>query len=119
MQTSSTGIDALGTLDMVDTYVKQVATVDSEDLEGNVLTLNLSGANLDAYGNLATTLMAQPSVSGVSVSTADNQQSDSTDNVTATLTVTLRTIAETNAQAAQGDGSDAGANALDADAASK
>ena len=115
VQTSSTGIDVLGALDMVDRYVKQVAIVDSEDLEGNVLTLNLSGANLDTYGNLATTLMTQPSVSGVSVSTADNQDSDSSDNVTATITVTLRTIAETNAQVAQGNGSNAGANALDAD----
>lgn len=115
VQTSSTGIDALGALDMVDRYVKQVAIVDSEDLEGNILTLSLSGANLDTYGNLATTLMAQPSVSAVSVSTADNQDSDSSDNVTATITVTLRTIAETNAQVAQDDGSNAGANALDAD----
>ncbi|MEE1044916.1 MAG: hypothetical protein U0L51_05425 [Olegusella sp.] len=115
VQTSSTGIDVLGALDMVDRYVKQVAIVDSEDLEGNVLTLNLSGANLDTYGNLATTLMTQPSVSGVSVSTADNQDSDSSDNVTATITVTLRTIAETNAQVAQGNGSNTGANALDAD----
>ena len=115
VQTSSTGIDVLGALNMVDKYVKQVAIVDSEDLEGNVLTLNLSGANLDTYGSLATTLMTQPSVSGVSVSTADNQDSDSSDNVTATITVTLRTIAETNAQVAQGDGSTAGANALDAE----
>ena len=115
VQTSSTGIDALGALDMVDRYVKQVAIVDSEDLEGNILTLSLSDANLDTYGNLATTLMAQPSVSGVSVSTADNQDSDSSDNVMATITVALRTIAETNAQVAQDDGSNAGANALDAD----
>lgn len=116
VQTSSTGIDVLGTLNMVDTYVKPVAVVESEDLEGNVLTLGLSGANLDAYGNLATTLMAQSNVSGVSVSTADSKDSDSNENVKATLTVTLRTIAETNAQEAQADGSTAGANAASKDA---
>lgn len=95
MSITSSGlrVDALEALNLVDRFVVPSARVASLSLVGNTLTLNLTNISLDGVGKLASTLYGQDIVENVSVSTAATQETASED-VTATMTITLATVAE-------------------------
>lgn len=95
MSITSSGlrVDALEALNLVDRFVAPSARVASLSLVGNTLTLNLTNISLDGVGKLASTLYGQDIVENVSVSTAATQETASED-VTATMTITLATVAE-------------------------
>lgn len=95
MSITSSGlrVDALEALNLVDRFVAPSARVASISLVGNTLTLNLTNISLDGVGKLASTLYGQDVVENVSVSTAATQETASED-VTATMTITLATVAE-------------------------
>lgn len=114
VQTSSTGIDVLGALDLVDAYVKPSATVDAESIQDATMTVEVSGASLDTVGKIANTLRQQPQVAAVTVAAANNQQTSSSESVVVTLTITLNTIAQTNAVAGGAQPGTAGSNAVGA-----
>ncbi len=82
-------VDALTALDLVDTQVRSSATVTSESLKNNTLTLGLSNVSLDTIGKLVSSLYAQSIVSDVSVSTAATTSTSASD-VTATMVITLK-----------------------------
>lgn len=95
MSITSSGlrVDALEALNLVDRFVAPSARVASISLVGNTLTLNLTNISLDGVGKLASTLYEQDVVENVSVATAATQETASED-VTATMTITLATVAE-------------------------
>lgn len=82
-------VSALDALSLVDRFVRPSATVASLDLQGNVLSLNLSNITLDEVGKLVSTLYEQDIVANVSVSTAATQQT-SAEDVVAALAITLQ-----------------------------
>lgn len=84
---SSSGVDATEVLSLVETYVMPSATVKSASLEGANLTLNLVDVPLDTVGEIVNTLQEQTLVESVSVTTAQNNRTDST--TAATLQVAI------------------------------
>ena len=82
-------VSALDALALVDRFVRPSANVASLDLQGNVLSLNLSNITLDEVGKLVSTLYEQKIVADVSVSTAATQQT-SAEDVTASMVITLQ-----------------------------
>lgn len=93
---SSSGVDAIGVLTMIENHVMPRATVSSATLEEATLTLNLVQVPLDTVGDIVNALQEQPLVTSVSVTTAQNDRTEST--ATATITLTLVSTAEATAE---------------------
>lgn len=83
-------VPAMDALKLVDRYITPVAQVDSINLQGNTMKLNLSNITLNGVGKLVSTLNAQPIVANVSVSTAATNRGDNTQKTTATMTIALQ-----------------------------
>ena len=82
-------VSAIDALELVDKYVRPSARVQTMDLKGNTVSLNLAGVSLDGVGKLVSTLYEQPIVANVSVSTAGTGKTDASDT-TAVMTITLK-----------------------------
>lgn len=87
--TNSSGIDAAGVLNMIETQVKPKCTVGQITLKDTTLTLTLSDVSLDTVGSIVQDLGTQSGVSNVSVATAKTNQQDDSSGVVATLSITL------------------------------
>lgn len=85
---SSSGIDAIAVLDMVENVVKPKAKVSQITFSDYMLTLTLNDVPLDTVGNLAKEIEKQDMVASVNVSTATASKGESKKNV-ATLVITL------------------------------
>ena len=85
---SSSGIDAIAVLDMVEKVVKPKAQVSQITFSDYMLTLTLNDVPLDTVGNLAKEIEKQDMVASVNVSTATASKGESKKNV-ATLVITL------------------------------
>ena len=83
-------VSAIDALNLVDRYITPVAQVNSIDLNGNDLSLNLSDITLENVGNLVSTLYKQPIVENVNVSTATTNKNDTKDKTTANMIIKLR-----------------------------
>ena len=86
-------VSALDALDLVDRYVANAAHIDSLDLQGNTVSLNLSDITLNGVGKLVSKLYEQPIVANVSVSTATTGKESETSAATATMVITLQVAA--------------------------
>ncbi len=91
---SSSGVDAMGVLDMVESKVRPNCTVNQVSLEDAKLTITLSNVSLESVGSIAKELGQQEGVDSVSVSTA--QSSDESTGVVATVTVRLKASGSSN-----------------------
>ena len=76
-------VSAVDALDLIDRFILPKAHIDSMALQGNTITLNLSGITLNGVGKLISKLYEQPIVENVSVS---NAATNKTDRVTSTTT---------------------------------
>ena len=85
---SSSGIDAIAVLDMVEKVVKPKAQVSQITFSDYMLTLTLNDVPLDTVGNLAKEIEKQDMVASVNVSTATSSKGENKKNV-ATLVITL------------------------------
>ena len=85
-------VPAMDALNLVDRYITPAAQVDSINLQGNTMTLNLSNITLNGVGKLVSTLYQQPIVANVTVSTAATNKGDNTQKTTAAMTITLKVV---------------------------
>ena len=85
---SSSGIDAIAVLDMVEKVVKPKAQVSQITFSDYMLTLTLNDVPLDTVGTLAKEIEKQDMVASVNVSTATSSKGENKKNV-ATLVITL------------------------------
>ena len=84
-------VPVVDVLKLIDRYIAPAAQIDSIDLKGNTLSLNLSNITLNGVGKLVSSLYEQPIVDNVSVSTATTNKGDSTTAATSSsMVITLK-----------------------------
>ena len=87
---NDTTVSVIDALALVDRVVAPAARVDSIEVKGNTLSLELSNVTLDGVGKLVNKLYEQPTVANVSVSTATTDKAQANVMTTATMSITLK-----------------------------
>lgn len=91
---STVNVDRQAVLNLLETEVMPCGTVTSVALQGNVMTVEMSGLTLQKVSEMRTSMLQSPIVASVSVNTAASESDTQASVVDVKLTVNLHAAAQ-------------------------